>query len=223
MRRAALASILPLLALLPVPAAATPVLVNGSFEQTSLFTKGRFLNAITGWTGGARLTFLDTPGTASSGELPVYAGLPATSPDGGNFIEQDGDPAFNQAFSQSVTGLTVGTTYYLSFYQAAGQQQNYTGPTTERWQVTFGNQTQLSPQYSLPQGGTGSWQSVTLRFLAAATTQTLSFLALGTPNGAPPVAFLDGVSLTDVPEPLSVGVLGAGLLALAAARHRMRR
>lgn len=223
MHRAGLGSVLPLLALMSLPAAATPIITNGSFEQTTLSTKGRFLNAVTGWTGGARLTFLDTPGTASSGELPVYAGLPATSPDGGNFIEQDGDPSYNQAFSQSVTGLTVGTTYYLSFYQAAGQQQNYTGPTTERWQVTFGSETQLSPQYSLLQGGTGAWQSVTLRFLASAATQTLSFLALGTPNGAPPVAFLDGVSITDIPEPASLTLLGAGLFGVIAARRRARR
>lgn len=223
MRCAGLGRVLPLLALMSVPAAATPMIVNGSFEQTTLSTKGRFLNAVTSWTGGDKLTFLDTPGTATSGELPVYAGLPATSPDGGNFIEQDGDSNYNQAFSQSVTGLTAGTTYYLSFYQAAGQQKNYTGPTTERWQVTFGGQTLLSPQYSLLQGGTGLWQSVTLRFLASATTQTLSFLALGTPNGAPPVAFLDGVSITDVPEPASLALLSAGLVGLIASRRRTRR
>ena len=223
MRRIVLGSVLPLLTLLSAPVVAAPLIVNGSFEQTSLSTKGRFLNAVMGWTGGGNLTFLVTPGTATTGELPVYAGLPATSPDGGNVIEQDGDPNFNQAFSQSVTGLSAGTTYYLSFYQAAGQQQNYTGPTTERWQVTFGGQTQVSPQYSLPQGGSGAWQSVTMRFVASAVTQTLTFLALGTPNGAPPVAFLDGVSITDVPEPVSVALLSVGLLGLATARSRLRR
>jgi hypothetical protein len=45
----------------------------------------------------------------------------------------------------------------------------------------------------------------------------LSFLAVGTPTGAPPISFLDGVSVVDataVPEASSWAIFGAGLAAL---------
>jgi len=42
-------------------------------------------------------------------------------------------------------------------------------------------------------------------------TEVLSFLAIGTPGGVPPFSLLDGVSITEVPEPTSLALLGAGL------------
>jgi hypothetical protein len=49
----------------------------------------------------------------------------------------------------------------------------------------------------------------------------LTFLAVGTPGGAPPISFLDGVSLTAVPEPASWALMlaGFGLVGLAARRR----
>ena len=219
-------SILPLL---PLPAHSTPLVTNGSFASTTLTTKGRFLNNVTGWTGGGTtgnpsLTFLDTPGTADNGSyLSVYGPFPTTSPDGGNFVMMDGDPSYSGAISQVINGLVIGAHYSLGFYQAAGQQSGFTGSTTERWQVSLGTNTQLSSLYSLPQGGIGLWQQQTLNFVAYAATETLSFLAVGTPNGAPPISFLDGVSLTQVvPEPMALSILGAGLLGTLALRRRAK-
>lgn len=42
-------------------------------------------------------------------------------------------------------------------------------------------------------------------------SEVLSFLAIGTPAGVPPFALLDGVSISEVPEPGSLVLLGAGL------------
>ncbi len=200
---------------------AVPNLVtNGSFETTTLTGKGTFAGNVAGWGGGSRLTYLDYPGTADNGSyLSVYGPFPRVSPDGGKFVEADGDPNYSSAITQTINGLTIGTRYNVSFDQAAGQQAGFRGPTTERWQVLLGS-TQLSSQYSLPQSGVGPWQRQVLIFTATAASEVLSFLAVGTPNGAPPVSFLDGVSLTTVPEPASLALLGAGLVGFGIARQR---
>ncbi|HEY0203392.1 MAG TPA: DUF642 domain-containing protein [Acetobacteraceae bacterium] len=218
-----------LLSSLALSAHATQYVTNGSFETTSLTAKGYFatngVSNVTGWSGGGSLTFLDLPGTADDGSyLSVYGPFPATSPDGGKFVEADGDPSYRGAISQTINGLTPGQRYTLTFYQAAGQQSGFTGATTERWQVSFGNFTQPSAQFSLLERGVGLWQQQTMVFQATTASQVLSFLASGTPNGAPPISFLDGVSLTEtVPEPVTLSLVGVGLAGTLAYRHRAKR
>ena len=62
----------------------------------------------------------------------------------------------------------------------------------------------------------------TINYTATAAHEALTFLSIGTPTGYPPIATLDGVSLTQVPEPASLAVLGAGigLLGLVMMRRR---
>jgi hypothetical protein len=50
-----------------------------------------------------------------------------------------------------------------------------------------------------------------MTFTPTSTSETLSFLAIGTPGGVPPLALLDGVSLSDIPEPASWALLVSGL------------
>ncbi len=210
-------------------AQAVELITNGSFEQTALTTKGSFQQRngttnVTGWGGGAGLAFLDTPGSADGNiYLAVYGPFAKTSPDGGNFVEADAAPSYANAITQTIKGLTIGQAYTLTFYQAAGQQKGFTGPTTERWKVSFGTDSQLSSMYSLPQGGVGAWQSQTMTFTAHATSQLLSFLAVGTPDGQPPISFLDGVSLqAAVPEPATWALLVTGFAMVGVAARRRK-
>ncbi len=219
----------------PAPAG---FITNGSFEANTLTagtkeyfnTKGT--SNVTGWSGGASLTFLDTPGSADNGSyLSVYGPFPKTSPDGGNFVEADGDPKYSGVIYQTVTGLTVGQVYAVSFYQAAGQQQGFKGATTEQWLVGLGATLSDSEKYavgsakfSLPQGGVGPWQAQTINFTASASSEVLSFLASGTPTtGAPPISFLDGVSMAPVPEPSAFVLTGIGLVGFGLVGWRRRR
>jgi len=70
-------------------------------------------------------------------------GLPASSPDGFNYVGADG--AFQVgAISQTITGLTVVAQYTVGFWWGAAQQDGFTGATTEQWQVSLGGQTQYT-------------------------------------------------------------------------------
>ena len=65
-------------------------------------------------------------------------GFSVTVPPGTNFYQADGNPQFESTIFQTITGLTAGTTYSLQFQQAAGQQQGFSGDTTEQWKVFLG-------------------------------------------------------------------------------------
>jgi hypothetical protein len=212
------------LALLSCSTARANLVTNGNFNlYGGSAPKNDFVYVQpTDWTGSGLYDFgveVDAPGTAdnvSDPGIPVYGPFPAHGPSGNNnFIEADGDPSYSFSFNQTISSLTVGQNYNVSFNQAAGQQSgNLVGPTTEQWKVSLGSSTQFSSLMSTPQGGVFPWESQTLTFNASSTSEVLSFLAVGTPSGAPPMVFLDGVDMeASVPEPSALLLLaGVGTL-----------
>ncbi len=221
---------------------------NGSFLQYNGSAPKDYFGNVqpTGWSegNGGGLLFVDAPGTASDGSyLSVYGPFP-NSPVGGNYIEADGNPAYSSVFYQVISGLTVGQTYSLSFYQAGGQQTGFGGPgvtTTQQWVVSLGTEiegdtvgatsgtysnadatvsTALTPLMTTGAESYTPWQLVTVNLTADATTDVLSFLAWGDGGSTanePPIVFLSGINAGDpvpTPEPGTWAIFGAGLMAL---------
>jgi hypothetical protein len=220
---------------------ATNLVTNGSFETLSngigqIGYNGNSL--LSGWTNGSYdgnsshigYNFVYSAGSADttgangvSGNVKLWGpgdgsnnGLPATSPDGGNYIAADG--AYQTApISQTINGLTSGTQYTVSFWYAGAQQQGFDGVTTEKWLVSLGGQQLSTATLTDPSHGFTGWQYATLTFTATSSSSVLSFLAAGTPGGEPPFSLLDGVTLSAVsavPEPTSAAIMLTGLLAV---------
>ena len=124
---------------------------KGYFGGNGFPNNSYYVNPV-GWSRGPTvnddLVFIDAPGTATQygagpNSYPVYptSGSFPAAPPGGNFVQADGNPEYESTFYQTISGLSVGSSYSLSFWQAAGQQQGFTGATTEQWLVFFGNTT----------------------------------------------------------------------------------
>ncbi len=144
------------LSLLAVPAQANPTLpglTNLNFLSYSGSAPKNYFNNVnpTGWTGGSGLIFIDAPGTSKTSPVTACGGTYLQTygcpsnlaiPGGYNYVEADANPTFESGFNYKVTGLTAGTTYELSFYQAASQQTGFGNGlnTTEQWIVSLGTE-----------------------------------------------------------------------------------
>jgi hypothetical protein len=140
-------------------------------------------------------------------------------------VALDGDPTVGGggSISQTLTGLTIGTNYLLTFSWATGQLQSRSGATTDNVLATLGSQSFQTATVADPSQSSTPWLTQTFLYKATATTETLSFLAQGTPTGLPPMVALDGVSLVAAPEPASIGLFATALGVLGFFYRRQRR
>lgn len=232
-------------------ASSASLVINGSFEGYTGPAPAAGDNAVqmvaggvTAWTNSNIGESLVFPSWYTNGVVYACCGgvglagwptFPQSSPDGGNFVLSDGN-YMNSPITQTITGLTPGDSYLVSFYQALVQDiqpfpaSTYfittPGPVTGQWQVSLGANTQFSSAMTA-NGATPTfspWSQQSMFFTAQNATEILSFLSIGT--GDPPLVGLDGIVLEaapiEVPEPAFLWLIG-GAVALIARTNRVRR
>lgn len=159
---------------------------DGTFESLSSVASNNAFNfsnviAPSGWSPSIGITgawVSPMPLTGSNLLTGIADGMPS-SPDGGVFV---GGYVFTSnvgvSFVATVTGLDIGETYVLRFYQAnAGIDGNTPIDPNQRarWNVTFGVQNFFSTAMDYKGEGNQIWMEEEMTFTATATSQDLTF------------------------------------------------
>ncbi|MFZ5834161.1 MAG: choice-of-anchor C family protein [Pseudomonadota bacterium] len=183
---------------------------NGSFENASFnpgvfTTLGNGNSSITGWTVG-------------TGSID-YIGTLWQADDGARSIDLSGGTLgrISQTFDTVIGGD------YRVIFALAGNVDG--GPAIKTGTVSAGNAAQ---NFSFDATGftrlNMGWIDVVFEFQAVAASTTLTFVSTTIdPNG--PEFYgpaLDNVRLSRVPEPMTLGLLGAGLFGVAGMRRRRK-
>ena len=196
------------------------LITNGSFE-TPVVGAGSFANYVSGSTGITGWTVVGAAGGVSivSG---TYSQECCTFPaeDGVQWLDLTGDGTNSVEGVQQTVATTPGTQYTLSFWVGNIYDPNGIFGTTSTVNVLLGgiSGTLLdTATNSSTITGTQTWEQFTTSFTATGTSTTLDFM-----NGDPPgdnSNGLDNVVLTvagqaGVPEPGTLSLLGAGIIAV---------
>lgn len=178
--------------------------VNGGFESPVVNNFG-YLGGTT--TGGWTFTGFGT-GIAVNGSA-----FNVVNPSGNQAaLLQGAGVSISQAidFSQGIFSIS-----FLAEGRGAGYGANTISVLIDGVALTFSGATTLTP------GTTSSFTQYTTDYvLLTAGLHTLSFAGLGN-NGGDRTTFIDNVSV-NVPEPVTLGLFGLGLVALGAARRKTK-
>jgi Protein of unknown function (DUF642) len=201
---------------------ADPTITNGSFEAVQI--SGEFSSNpadIPGWThtGDPGDSLLWRAGPQCCGGTDM-----ALAGDGNQFVTLGGgfDAPGSAAWSQTISGLTIGQSYDINFLMAS-EGETATQQITAG--ITSGSLTPSETFTSLPTSSLFwlNWGPEEYTFMATATSATLQFSVT---NQQYDVG-LDAVSITTatttVPEPSGLTFLVSGLLGLAGTVRRLFR
>ena len=175
----------------------------------NLITNGDFATNLNGWTTG---------GAGCAGTINFSS---AGNPGGSVILNGCGESTLDPFVSQSISGLSVGATYIVTWDMAL--HVNIGGGTGKSFGVFLDSEP--NNPLRLTEFLDNSWHTVQTSFVATNTTQSVIFAAEldgrtpGGPGTATDVSYLlDNVSVnavaTTVPEPAAFGLAFAGLAAL---------
>ncbi|VAW50455.1 hypothetical protein MNBD_GAMMA06-1578 [hydrothermal vent metagenome] len=190
--------------------ASAALITNGSMNHPTADTGTFNALAPTGWSQDPlSVDVFD----ANSNFFTFLNWVPST--DGGTFLHAIGDTVngFNEGASQSISGLSIGQTYELTFEQATSSTKS------GFWQVSFG--TEVFNTATMAAVNSNVWDVQSLLFTATSNTQLLSFIAMTNEFGRVDLG-IDGVSLelAAIPLPGALWLFGSGIALFGMTRRR---
>ncbi len=150
-----------------------------------------------------------------------FGAAPAASPDGGTWVGLGADVDFIERFGQTLTGLTVGQAYTVSWFAGnfGYDSPNFKYLGTNAISVMVDDEL-IGSGAALSLGS--DWYAQSVSFTAKDTTQLLSF-TLATSTKA--YMSIDGIAVTTsaVPEPATWMLMGLSLVGMSGVMRRRTR
>ena len=203
--------------------AATNLVTNGGFESGNTGFTSTYTYVAPGGSMVPEATY--SVGQNAASYHPSWASI--TAIEGRNYFIANGSSVDNApAWSQTLTGLTVGQSYQFSAFAVnVCCNSTFGGPNASPFIVTVGTGTSagtnpIATSGSL--GSTGTWTQFTGQFTANATSTALSiYTDINALSGND--YWLDAISVAAVPEPAMWGMMIAGFGMAGAAMRRRRQ